>query len=320
MIPVQVPGLEFGVQSYSRNGAECAVISGAVKCWGQVNTDGRLGNGTTTPSATPTQVTGLTSGATVVAVGGEHACAIVNEGLWCWGGNRVHQVGDGGVTNRLTPYQPKDASGNAIFASGVKAVSASSLSTCAIANGKVYCWGYWGGTYANTPRQLTGTLEVTSLATNYQGGCAVAGGEVYCWGLNEFGLIGIAPELNNYQGAIKVQGFAASVREVTGGGWSMCAALANNAVQCWGRVITGANMSSAGTPRTGNHTPTTVPGLPAGEAISMSPSNICAVISGIGQCLGYNEYGALGDGTLISRMTPAPVSGLSGLVITPPKK
>ena len=37
----------------------------------------------------------------------------------------------------------------------------------------------------------------------------------------------------------------------------------------------------------------------------------CAIVNGALKCWGDNEYGQLGDGTLINKSVPTPVSGLS---------
>ena len=76
-------------------------------CWGW-NTDGRLGDGTTTQRATPVRVIGLTN-ATQVSAGGDHSCGIRPNGRgYCWGANGVGQLGDGTQTDRWTAVQVVD--------------------------------------------------------------------------------------------------------------------------------------------------------------------------------------------------------------------
>ena len=76
-----VNGLSSGVIALALGGAHsCVVLStGGVKCWGD-NYRGKLGDWTTIPRSTPTDVLGLSSGAISVFLGSQHTCAVLSSG------------------------------------------------------------------------------------------------------------------------------------------------------------------------------------------------------------------------------------------------
>jgi alpha-tubulin suppressor-like RCC1 family protein len=70
----------------------CAIVEGAVKCWG-ANYYGQLGNATTTARKFPVNVSGLTAGVSTVTTGANYSCAVTAGAAKCWGGKHLRPIG-----------------------------------------------------------------------------------------------------------------------------------------------------------------------------------------------------------------------------------
>jgi len=95
------------VASISAGGSASCVVTtaGGAKCWGN-NSNGPLGDGTTSRKLTPVNVSGLTSGVASISTArnGNHTCAVTSAGgAKCWGYNGYGQLGDGTNAQRTMP-------------------------------------------------------------------------------------------------------------------------------------------------------------------------------------------------------------------------
>ena len=133
-VPAHAAAIDQWLQVDGGDGHTVAIAQdGSLWAWGH-NNFGQLGDGTTTDSWVPVQISTATWAK--VSAGMAHSLAIRSDGtLWAWGYNSNGQVGDGSTSNRLTPYQ---VSGFTDWSE----VSAGGLHSAAIrSNGWLYTWG-----------------------------------------------------------------------------------------------------------------------------------------------------------------------------------
>jgi len=187
----------------------CAVIKdGTVQCWGLNSNYGQLGNGTDIPSNIPVYVTGIDgfteeTTATKVAIGAEHACAIMGNGsVNCWGRNDSGQLGDGSITHRDTPVPVNGMDGSSPDTTATDISAGGYLSCALMADQSVKCWGgnrfrqLGNGSSINSTTPITvqgldGSVPVTSIGAGFNYACAhLEDSTILCWGDNQYGQLG----------------------------------------------------------------------------------------------------------------------------------
>lgn len=172
---------------------------GTLWAWG-ANSEGSLGDGTTTQRESPVQVIDLT-GVVTIAAGVSHSLAIKSDGTaWAWGSNNGGALGDGTTTDRTSPVQVSDLSEVVSMAGG------SAYSLAVTANGTLWTWGTNGkGQLGNgttnphtTPFPIPFTIAPTApLAFNYAEAAATSITLVWNAASDNVGVIGY----NVYRGA-----------------------------------------------------------------------------------------------------------------------
>ena len=335
--PVAVSGLTSGVTKVSVGGpavgwtddssTACAIVSGAIKCWGgSSNTIGMLGNGTNNTSTTPVTVS-LPNGTTAdqIAVAHQHVCARTStnggttNGVECWGTNRLGQSGVDTDSFTAVPVTG--------LSSGVVAVRGGERSTCALTSaGGLQCWGdNESGQLGNdslVPSSVPVAVQgLTSGVTSFTLG---AGLRLRRDDRGRGDVLGRRqrrrtrkrlrqPILHDRRSRHGTERGRRGRRRRLG---ARVRADRRGGVQCWGNNSWGSPGGQLGNgTTTDSHVPVQVTGLTSGVvAIAASGdtggnAHSCALLStGVMQCWGHGLDGESGDGTWNTYLTPHTVS------------
>jgi len=300
----------------------CARLgSGEAVCWGD-DIKGQKGNGPAWGSTTYVRNANNTlnlTGIVQISTGGEHACALLSDTtVKCWGANGNGQVGDGSQTDRQLPVSVRNGDNTADL-TGVAAISAGGLHTCAqMLDGSVKCWGNNGhgrlGDNTTVQKLLPvdvvgegGTGRLTSIAQIDTGAahtCAVAtAGAILCWGE--------ATAIGSSTGSVLrpwAKPDISGASFVLAGRFHTCA-IVSGAAKCWGSGTAG--QLGDGTAITSRAVRDVV-GLSSGVShMAGGEAHTCAVHDGEAMCWGLNNSGQVGDGTSGGSYT-APVSATGG--------
>lgn len=237
--PTQIPGLT-GVTAIASGPTAYHSLAikgdGTLWAWGW-NFDGQLGNGTTTNSATPVQVAGL-SGVVAAAAGEDFSLAVTADGtVWGWGYNGDGELG-------ANPYQP--ATPVAVpGVAGATAVAAGASHALALLNdGTVWSWGdnsfgqlghgtagNAGG--SNAPAAVVGLGGATGVAAGrFHSLAGKNDGTVWAWGQNSDGRLGNGTTADS---AVPVQASGlTNATAVAAGGYHSLAYRSDGTVWAWG--------------------------------------------------------------------------------------
>ena len=344
-------GIALAGSTLMAPGVVASPVPGHAAAWGS-NFDGELGDsGLTWPgdaipgiSRVPVAVdtSGVLAGRTVTGVSGgfRFSCAVADGRAYCWGTNYAGQLGNDSTTNSGVPVAV-DTSG-VLAGRTVSAIAAGGNHTCAVADGRAYCWGdnregqlgNDGTTHPSLPVTVdtSGVLAgktVTAIAAGAVHTCLLAVGQVYCWGSNHYGQLGNNSTTDSgVPVAVDSSGVLAgkAVTAIAAGDHHTCA-VADGQGYCWG-------YNHAGQLGNRSSTNSTVPvavdtsGVLTGKtvtAIAAGFLHTCGVVDGRAYCWGSNDYGQLGNNSptgsigspVVSRMPVVVGSGvLAGKTVT----
>ncbi len=240
----------------------CAINGkGVVSCWGS-NEMGGLGKGNVAGSSVPVKVytEGVMKNKKIkdVTTGFDFSCSLDIDGkAYCWGDNRVGQLGNGTINNyRMIPSK--------VGTSGILKdkvflnISAGGYHACAIdKERKVYCWGSVGllGSSESENQNvhesevdMTGVLKgkiVKSVSTGGLHTCVLdVEGKMFCWGKGNFGQLGnnTLTTISHIPVEVDMSGNSGNIRfsQINSGYEHTCAITeAGKEIYCWGRNYDG---------------------------------------------------------------------------------
>jgi len=236
----------------------CAIVGSArgIKCWGENSSFSPVlarDTGSATRSATPDFVTEITSGASLLAAGEDHACVLLDGGsIKCWGANNLGTFGNGtqGNTTLLTGSTSTVITTGGL--SGVIGLTAGSGHTCAVtSDSKAWCWGdgFEGALGYNstdpTPQTVpvrvitsrednTALSGIVDITAGYSFTCASkTSGAVSCWGNNDQSQLGTGLSSAYILAPVTATGAAGAVTVAAGFGFA-CSLSATSIAYCWG--------------------------------------------------------------------------------------
>ena len=335
--PIQVKGFDgigflsdiTGVDG-GNNHSLALKSDGTVLSWGG-NFAGQLGDGSDINKTTPVLVKNINA-VISVASGDEYNFAMRNDNsIWAWGDNCYGQLGDGSITEK---YFPTLSIPVPVVISKIACGSYHSIITDS--TGSVLAWGLNSSGQLgdatlidkNLPvpvidigglGQLKNVISVSSFDSH---SLAIKNDRtVVAWGLNDNGQLG-DNSITNRNSPVQVKDPAGSsvlgsVIKVAAGRWHSLALKKDGTVWAWGDNITGQLGDGTTSDRklpvqvkglNGSGYLTNIIAISAGNNFSLAVKN-----DGTVWAWGKNDFGQLGDGTIVNHLTPIQVKGVGGV-------
>ena len=311
-MPMTVTGITDALQITAGDKHTCALRrEKTVSCWGAYGSylvAQFIEELLETPfagSPTPSQINDIT-GAASVASGGDHFCALHEDGaISCWGPDDYNSFG-------YPASLQSDAARRIQDITDATAITAGKRHTCALhEGGAISCWGsndfgMLGNEdaaeefteYSPVPVKVENINDATAIAAGSLHTCALhEDGTVSCWGQNWYGQLG-SGTLRNLVAPEKVAGIT-DATAIAAGGSHTCALQEGGVISCWGNNDQG----QLGISQSLRLSAVPMQAEVAQDAymLAAGSSHTCALLEeGSITCWGDNTYGQLGEGRLFT--------------------
>ncbi len=286
-------------------------IKGAVYTWG-ANTQGVLGNNTTTSRSSPGTIIGENNSWYEISAG-LHVTALKCDGtIWSWGCNADGRLGDNTTTNRSSPVSLSGGINNWVT------LSNNNDHTLAIRQDtSLWSWGLNNSgqlganntTNRSSPGTVVGGNNWCQISAGRSHSLALkTDGTLWAWGCNSSGELGNNSTSNQSSPVIVPTNGGAIWFQISAGACFSGAIKADGTLWTWGNGSLGKlgdnSVASKSNP----------------VNISGGGNNWCSIKAGLNHTLalktngelwswGSNDAGQLGDGTVTNRSSPVTIAG-----------
>lgn len=282
-------------------------VDGTLWIWG-LNTNGQLGDNTVVRKSSPVQTVSGGTNWKQVSCGDDFTAAIKTDGtLWLWGINDNGQLGNNNRTKQSSPVQTISGGSN------WKQVECGKYTTSAIkTDGTLWLWGlgWYGMLGDNTVADKSSPVQTVAGGNDWQQvscfGAHTAAlkidGSLWTWGRNNSGQLGDNTVVDKSSPIQTIAG-GTNWKQVACGDGFTTAIKADGTLWVWG--VNDYGQLGNNTVDSKSSPIQTVTGGTNWKQVSAGVLHTSAIkTDGTLWTWGYNEDGALGDNSLISKSTP----------------
>ena len=216
--PVNLAGVNKTFCKVVSGGGWTLAIAHTGRLWGWgANTNGRIGDNSTTQRNTPVSILGAAKTFCEIACGNVHSLAISRTGrVWAWGNNTFGALGNNSTISQNTPVSVLGA-----IKTFCQIAAGTQVSYALRSTGRLWGWGdNGGGKLARDTNDLVSVNTPISVGLTNRTFCKIAAGadhglaidfrgRAWGWGYNDLGQVGNtgwderADEVFSVQGAVK---------------------------------------------------------------------------------------------------------------------